>query len=82
MPYHWSPDLWPPSSPYCNPLDFFEWGVLEREVNSRAHNNKESLKTTIRDAVHEMDRDAVVNVFSSFRSRLERVMAINGGLIE
>ncbi|QQP53195.1 Uncharacterized protein FKW44_005576 [Caligus rogercresseyi] len=24
-PYHWSPDLWPPSSPDCNPLDYFFW---------------------------------------------------------
>ncbi|QQP38391.1 Hypothetical protein FKW44_018955 [Caligus rogercresseyi] len=23
LPYHWSPDLWPPSSPDCNPLDYF-----------------------------------------------------------
>ena len=71
VPYHWSPDLWPPSSPDCNPLDYFVWGVLEREVNSRPHDNKESLKAAIRDAVDKMDRDAVVNACSSFRSRLE-----------
>ena len=26
---HWSPDLWPPYSPDCNPLDHFFWGVLK-----------------------------------------------------
>ncbi|QQP55341.1 Transposable element tcb2 transposase, partial [Caligus rogercresseyi] len=25
LPYHWSPDLWPPSSPDCSPLDYFFW---------------------------------------------------------
>ncbi|QQP55120.1 Transposable element tcb2 transposase [Caligus rogercresseyi] len=25
LPYHWSPDLWSPSSPDCNPLDYFFW---------------------------------------------------------
>ncbi|QQP56204.1 Uncharacterized protein FKW44_000789, partial [Caligus rogercresseyi] len=27
LPYHWSSDLWPPSSPDCNPLDYFFWGM-------------------------------------------------------
>ncbi len=30
VPHHWSPDLWPPSSPDCNPLDYFVWGAVER----------------------------------------------------
>ena len=51
VPYHWSPDLWPPSLPDCNPLDYFVWGVLESEVNSRPYNNKEALKAAIGDAV-------------------------------
>ena len=55
VPYHWSPDLWPPSLPDCNPLDYFVWGVLESEVNSRPYNNKEALKAAIRDAVLNMD---------------------------
>ena len=45
VPHHWSPDLWPPSSPDCNPLDYYVWGVLERKVNYRPYNTKEELKT-------------------------------------
>ena len=82
VPYHWSPDLWPPSSPDCNPLDYFVWGVLEREVNRSPHNSKDSLKAAIRDAVDGIDRDAVVRACSSFRSRLEGVVAAHGGHIE
>ena len=72
VPYHWTPDLWPPSSPDCNPLDYFVWGVLEREVNSRPYNTKEALKAAVRDAVGNLNRDAVVKACSSFRSRLEK----------
>ncbi|QQP52457.1 Transposable element tcb2 transposase [Caligus rogercresseyi] len=34
LPYHWSPDLWPPSSPDCNLLDYFFWGMVENKTNS------------------------------------------------
>ena len=36
--HHWSPDLWPPSSPDCNPLDYFLWGVIEPKTNKHARN--------------------------------------------
>ncbi len=32
---HWSQEIWPPSSPGCNPLDYFVWCVFEREVNKQ-----------------------------------------------
>ena len=81
VPYHWLPDLWPPSSPDCNPLDYLVWGVLESEVNSRPY-NKEALKAAIRDAMINMDRNAIAKAFSSFQSHLEKVMAADGGNIE
>ena len=82
VPYHWSPHLWPPSSPNCNPLDYFVWGVLESEVNSRPYNNKEALKAAIRDAMTNVDRNTIAKACSSFQSRLEKVVAADGGLIE
>ncbi len=33
----WSKEMWPPSSPNLNPLDYYMWGILERESNKRAH---------------------------------------------
>ena len=47
LPYHWSPDLWPPSSPDCNPLDYFVWSVVEAGVNKTAHNTVGDLKAAI-----------------------------------
>ena len=81
VPYHWSLDLWPPSSPDCNPLDYFVWGVLESKMNSRP-SNKEALKAAIRDAMINMDRNAVAIACSSFQSRLKKVVAADGGHIE
>ncbi|UYV66796.1 hypothetical protein LAZ67_4002874, partial [Cordylochernes scorpioides] len=36
-PSHWGPDIWPPNSPDCNPLDYYVWGVVERDVNKAPH---------------------------------------------
>ena len=38
VPHHCSLDLWPPSSPDCNPLDYYFWGVIEVKTNKHAHN--------------------------------------------
>jgi hypothetical protein len=32
-------EIWPPSSPYCNPVDYFVWGVYELRV-SENHDHK------------------------------------------
>ena len=41
---HVTPNMWPPSSPDLNPMDYYVWGVVEKESNKRPHNTKESLK--------------------------------------
>ncbi|QQP36918.1 Uncharacterized protein FKW44_022160, partial [Caligus rogercresseyi] len=70
LPYHWSPDLWPPSSPDCNPLDyFFFWDMVENKTNKHAHNTLDSL------------RAAIVEEFANMKHRLEMVVS-DGGYIE
>ena len=34
----WDKEIWPPSSPYCKPLDYFVCGVSEFRVNAKPHN--------------------------------------------
>ena len=51
-------------------------------MNSRPYNNKEALKAAIRDAMITMDRNAIAKACSSFQSRLEKVVAADGGHIE
>jgi hypothetical protein len=43
LPEVWEKEIWPPSSPDCNPLDYFVWGVTELEVNAAPHNKTEDL---------------------------------------
>ena len=42
---HWSKEIWPPSSPGCDPLDYFMWSEFEREVNKQPHNTLASLNS-------------------------------------
>ncbi|CAE1309208.1 unnamed protein product [Acanthosepion pharaonis] len=44
VPHHWSPDLWSPFSPDCNPLASFFCGVIEAKTNKHAHNTVDSLR--------------------------------------
>ncbi|QQP52719.1 Uncharacterized protein FKW44_004953 [Caligus rogercresseyi] len=55
-----SEEIWPPSSQDCKPLDYYVWGVLERESNKRAHNSVVSLKAFIAVAVASMNRKHLV----------------------
>lgn len=82
VPHHWSPDLWPPSSPDCNPLDYFVWGAVEGDVNKAPHSTVGSLKTSIIHAMAQLDKDCLVRACASFRARLQRVIDAEGDHIE
>ncbi|QQP42449.1 Uncharacterized protein FKW44_017118, partial [Caligus rogercresseyi] len=82
LPYHWSPDLWPPSSPDCNPLDYFFWGMVENKTNKHAHNTLDSLRAAIVEEFANMKKDVVAKACGRFRHRLEMVVAADGGYIE
>ena len=74
-------DVWPPSSPDLNPLDFFVCGAAERDTNRSPHNTKQSLITSIMEVFANFSREAVVTACSRVRSRLEEVVAANGDFI-
>ena len=82
VPFHWSPDLWPPSSPDCNPLDFYVWGVVEREVNKVRHATLDDVKAAVSRVMGSLDKNTVAKACASFRGRLEAVVAADGGCIE
>lgn len=79
---HVTPNIWPPSSPDLNPLDYYVWGVVERETNKHAHNTKDSLKAAIGDVMANINKDHLINACSRFRSRIEAVIEAEGGFIE
>lgn len=78
----WDKDMWPPNSPDLNPLDYYVWGVVERESNKSQHANSESLATAIRRAFDNLSRDVVKKACERFRTRIEKVIAANGGYIQ
>lgn len=79
---HVIPNVWPPSSPDVNPLDFYVWGVVERDSNSHSHNTITALKSAIVDAMANIPKTHLITACSRFRRRVEAVIAANGGFIE
>ena len=53
---HITPELWPPNSPDLNPLDYYVWGVVERDTNKHPHNNIDSMKSAIKQMMVKMDK--------------------------
>ena len=77
----WSKDFWPPSSPDLNPLDYYCWGIIERELNKFAHNSVDSLRTAIIDVCNNTDRQHLANACNRFRSRIEAVIEAGDGTL-
>ena len=79
---HATPNIWPPSSPDLNPMDYYVWGVVEMETNKRPHSTKESLKATILHVMGSLQEEPLIRACSRFRNRLEAVIEAEGGFIE
>lgn len=75
-------NLWPPSSPDLNPLDYYIWGVIEREANKELHNTKDSLKDTTAHLMGNISKEHLLRLCSHFRSKVESVIAAYGGFIK
>ncbi|UYV71391.1 hypothetical protein LAZ67_8002951 [Cordylochernes scorpioides] len=73
VPSHRGPDIWPPNSPDCNPLDYYVWGVVERDVNKAPHTTIQSVKKAVHTVMTQMDKVIVAKACASFRTRLETV---------
>lgn len=79
---HWPKDVWPPSSPDLNPLDFSIWAYVQSRACARQHANLDALKVDIVKAWTDMDEDYIRTTCSSFRPRVEAVIAAEGGYID
>ena len=82
VPAFWGKEVWPPSSPDCNPLDYYLWGVLEKDINRRPYNTMDELKTAIIAAMAAVPREDVIRACKRFRGRLEDVIQAKGNFIE
>jgi hypothetical protein len=57
---NWLKGMWPPSSPDYNPLDYFMWSEVEREVNKQPHKPLASLKVKISEVMTNIEREIVI----------------------
>ena len=74
LPEVWEKEIWPPSSPDCNPLDYFVWSVCEVHVNKAPNKNSGSLMAKMKEVMGSLDWDMVAKACRRFRSRLEAVV--------
>lgn len=63
------------------PLDYFVWGVLDREVNSKPCDRKKELKGAITVAMRCLNRDMVAKACISFQRRLQLVIKAEYGYL-
>ena len=79
---HWLKEMWPPSSTDCNPLDYFMWVIVEREVNKCPHITLASLKAMTSDVMTDLDREVFIHAGKKFQSWIEAVMEDTGVFIK
>ncbi len=82
MENHWSQEIWPPSSPYCNPLNLSMCSEFDREVNKQPHNTLAFLRAKILEGMADMDREVVIPSYKKFWSRFEAVVDASGDFIK
>ena len=82
FPRFWSKELWPPSSPDLNPMNFSVWFMLETEVCCSPHKTVEALKVSLVKAWAKIPQKKLCAAVESFRGRLERVIDVEGGHIK
>ena len=55
----WPKELWPPSSPDLNPMDFRIWSILEQKSCPVSHSSVEVLKQKLTKSWAEIDAETV-----------------------
>ena len=54
-------ELWPPSSPDLNPMDYCVWGILESEACDSSHTSVEALKRSLLKAWGKIPQEKLRN---------------------
>lgn len=78
----WPKEVWPPSSPDLNPLDFSIWAKVQAQSCKQQHPNLGKLKSSVFRAWAGLDPDFIIHTCHQFCSRIEKVRAAEGGYID
>ena len=79
----WPPDMWPPYSPDCNPLDYNIWGYVESKACALPHSSVSALQESVNKAWSELlTEEHVRKTCSAFWKRIDLLIAAKGGTFE
>jgi len=78
----WSKELWPPSSPDLNPMDFGVWSLLEQKACAISHKNTDALKQVLLKCWDEIDAETLRATCAQVPTRLRLVIRAKGGHFE
>jgi inhibitor of nuclear factor kappa-B kinase subunit alpha len=74
-------DEWPPSSPDCNPLDYFVWSYMLSKLPDYKFSNLQQFKMVILKIWDAMSMEVVRAACNDFERRLKLVVKVKGGVI-
>jgi hypothetical protein len=77
----WVEEVLPPSSPDCNPFDYFVWGISGLRVYAKSHNKFKDLIQKMKEVTGSFVRDTLARACTCFRSRIEAVFTADGSFI-
>ena len=75
-------EVWPPSSPNYNLLDYFVSGVSGLLVNAQPHIKIEGRIQKMKAVIGSLDRGTVAKAYQRLMSKIEAVMAADSHFIE
>ena len=78
----WTKELWPPSSPDLNPMDFGIWSILEQKACTSSHMSVAALKKKLTKSWSEIDENTIRATCDQIIPRLRKVITQKGSYFE
>ena len=69
---------WSANSPDLNPLDYYFWSAIERQMEGKKYKDYDELKKGIVDAIEKVPKAQITHACTSFMSRLRKVEQAKG----
>ena len=76
-----TPNIWQPSSPDLNPLDYYVWGVVELDTKKHPQSTFDSLGEAITRVMTHMDENNFIRAYKHFWQRIKTVIAAEDDFI-
>ena len=73
--------MWPANSPDLNPLDFYFWSAVEKQMNGKRFKTRDELIIGIQEAINKVPLHEIQNACNSFMRRCRQVETANGQYI-